>query len=189
MKIILASASPRRKELLEKMGFSPIISPTDADETVKQKLPPNEYVKLLSKRKSDAYTKALAEDEILISSDTVVAYGDEILGKPKDGADAKRMLEMLSGRVHCVYTGITVRSNEKSVTDCDCTEVIFRRMSEDEIDSYIAGGEPMDKAGAYAIQGSGGRFVVATNGSTDNVIGLPTELLLQILETEFKRFI
>ena len=182
---ILASASPRRKELLGELGITPTVCPTDADETIEEKLTPDKFVEALSKRKADAYTGELGEDDILIAADTVVALGDEILGKPTDPQNAFDMLKSLSGNAHSVYTGITVKSNKKSITACDETKVIFREMADTEIWKYVDSGDPMDKAGAYGIQGEAGKFVSAIDGSLNNVIGLPTELLKETLIKEF----
>ena len=182
---ILASASPRRKELLGELGITPTVCPTDADETVKEKLTPDKFVEVLSKRKADAYAGETGEDDIIIAADTVVALGDVILGKPADPQNAFDMLKSLSGRSHSVYTGVTVRSKDKSVTACGETKVIFREMTDDEIWEYVNSGDPMDKAGAYGIQGEAGKFVSAIDGSLNNVIGLPTELLKEIFIKEF----
>lgn len=182
---ILASASPRRKELLGELGITPTVCPTDADETIEEKLTPDRFVEVLSKRKADAYTGELCENDILIAADTVVALGDNILGKPADPQNAFDMLKALSGNSHSVYTGITVKSDNKSVTACDETKVIFREMTDEEIWTYVNSGDPMDKAGAYGIQGEAGKFVSAIEGSLNNVIGLPTELLKEILTKDF----
>ncbi len=182
---ILASASPRRKELIGELGITPIVCPTDADETITEKLTPDKFVEVLSKRKADAYTEQLGENDILIAADTVVALGDEILGKPTDPQNAFDMLKSLSGSTHSVFTGITVKSKTKSITACDETKVIFREMTDDEIWEYVDSGDPMDKAGAYGIQGEAGKFVSAIDGSLNNVIGLPTELLKEILTKDF----
>ena len=184
-KYILASASPRRRELLGELGITPIVCPTDADETIEEKVTPCRFVEILSKRKADAYPRELGENDILIASDTVVALGDVILGKPVDRRDAFDMLKSLSGKSHSVFTGITVESCEKSVTTHDETKVIFREMTDDEIWEYVDSGDPMDKAGSYGIQGEAGKFVSAIDGSLNNVIGLPTELLKEILIKEF----
>ena len=184
-KYILASASPRRKELLGELDITPVVCPTDADETIEEKLTPDAFVEVLSKRKADAYTGELGEDDILIAADTVVALEDEILGKPTDPQNAFDMLRALSGNSHSVYTGITVKSKDKSITACDETKVIFREMTDEEIWTYVDSGDPMDKAGAYGIQGEAGKFVSAIDGSLNNVIGLPTELLKKILRNDF----
>ena len=182
---ILASASPRRRELLGELGIIPTVCPTDADETIEEKVTPCRFVEILSKRKADAYTKSLEADDILIASDTVVALGDTILGKPIDRQDAFDMLRSLSGKTHSVFTGITVKSRDKCITTHDETKVIFREMTDDEIWAYVDTKDPMDKAGSYGIQGEAGKFVSAIDGSLNNVIGLPTELLKEILTKEF----
>ncbi|MBR4881843.1 MAG: septum formation protein Maf [Clostridia bacterium] len=183
---ILASASPRRRELLGELGITPTVCPTDADETIEEKVSPHRFVEILSKRKADAYTKELYANDILIASDTVVALGDMILGKPIDRQDAFDMLRSLSGKAHSVFTGITVKSIEKTITTHDETKVYFREMRDDEIWAYVDSGDPMDKAGSYGIQGEAGKFVSSIEGSLNNVIGLPTELLKEILSKDFK---
>ncbi len=182
---ILASASPRRFDLLCQMGITPIVRPTDADERVNEPLPPDEYVKLLSKRKAQAYPHSLLENDVLISADTVVAKGNEILGKPEDEKDAYRMLAALSDTHHSVYTGVTVSTKEKTLTFACESKVTFKALSDTDIKEYIATGEPMDKAGAYGIQGEAGKFVTQVTGTLSNIIGLPIEELKDILEKEF----
>ena len=184
-KFILASASPRRFELLGELGITPVVCPTDADETIEEPIAPEETVELLSKRKAEAYTKELLENEILITADTVVALGNKILGKPADEADAIDMLTSLSDTEHIVCTGVTLVSKNKTVTTHDTTKVRFREMTEEEIKAYVDTGDPMDKAGSYGIQGEAGKFVEYISGSLNNVIGLPTELIENILKTEF----
>lgn len=184
-KFILASASPRRFELLGELGITPLVCPTDADERIDEPLSPAETVELLSKRKAEAYNKPLEENEILITADTVVALGNTILGKPSDYNDAVNMLTSLSDTEHIVCTGVTVSSAEKSLTAHDVTAVGFREMSTQEIKAYVDSGDPMDKAGAYGIQGEAGKFVKSISGSLNNVIGLPTELIKKILTEEF----
>lgn len=182
---ILASASPRRRELLGELGITPTVCPTDADERVEEKVSPSRFVEILSKRKADAYKKDLGAEDVLIASDTVVALGEVILGKPADRQDAFDMLKSLSGKVHSVFTGITVKSISKSVTTHDETKVCFKEMTDDEIWAYVDTGDCDDKAGAYGIQGEAGKFVSAIEGSLNNVIGLPTELLKEILIKDF----
>lgn len=184
-KFILASASPRRYELLGELGIIPAVAPTDADENVEENISPEDTVELLSRRKADAYPLPLNENEILISADTVVALENDILGKPRDRDDATAMLTSLSGRTHKVCTGVTLRNREKSITAHDSTSVTFRAMTEKEIADYVDSGDPMDKAGAYGIQGEAEKFVESTEGSLNNVIGLPTELIKNILINEF----
>ena len=184
---ILASASPRRRELLGELGITPTVCPTDADETIEEKVAPHRFVEILSKRKADAYKGELSADDILIASDTVVALGDVILGKPIDRKDAFDMLKSLSGKAHSVFTGITVKSADKCITTHDETKVYFREMTDGEIWAYVDTGDPMDKAGSYGIQGEAGKFVSGIEGSLNNVIGLPTELLKEILTKDFDR--
>ena len=184
-KFILASASPRRFELLGELGIVPVVSPTDANEDIDEIISPEDTVELLSRRKADAYTEELKDNEILITADTVVALDNEILGKPRDRQDAIDMLTSLSGRAHRVCTGVTVSTMYKTVTAHDTTYVTFRLMTREEIEAYVDTGDPMDKAGAYGIQGEAGKFVSKTDGSLNNVIGLPTELIQKLLTNEF----
>lgn len=184
-KFILASASPRRFELLGELGIVPVVSPTDANEDIDEIISPEETVELLSRRKADAYTEELKDNEVLITADTVVALDNEILGKPRDRQDAIDMLISLSGKAHRVCTGVTVSTRYKTVTAHDTTHVTFRPMTREEIEAYVDTGDPMDKAGAYGIQGEAGKFVSKTDGSLNNVIGLPTELIQKLLINEF----
>ena len=184
-RFILASASPRRCELLNEIGIVPVVRPTDADENIDIPLTPEETVEFLSKIKANAYPEDIKDGEILIAADTVVALDDKILGKPSSKEDAFDMLQSLSGRSHRVCTGITLRSSYKTVTTHDSTAVVFREMSDEEITAYVESGDPMDKAGAYGIQGEAGKFVSGIEGSLNNVIGLPTELIENILINEF----
>ncbi len=180
MQWILASASPRRKELLGALIKDFEIIPADCDEDVVAD-DPETLVKALAEKKA-ASVAALpqAKGKAVLGADTVVAFGNEVLGKPKDEADAARMLSMLSGRAHEVYTGVCVilPTGEKRV-EAACTRVHFNALSETEIRAYIATGSPMDKAGAYGIQDGG--LVSHIEGSYSNVVGLPQELLHAIL--------
>lgn len=174
MKIILASQSPRRKELLERMGIQDFetISP-NVDESAFHGLPPEELVRRLSAEKAAAVAGKVGEDAIVIAADTVVALEGAVLGKPADELDAFKMLSALSGVRHQVYTGVTVcRSGEKQ-TAHEVTDVTFRELSEREIEDYISTGEPMDKAGAYGIQGYGALLIQGISGDYYNVMGLP----------------
>lgn len=181
MEIILASASPRRKEILENAGLRFKVCPADVEETTDKTEPP-EYVSELSKRKADALD---CGENIVIAADTVVAIGGEILGKPHDNADAARMLSLLSGKVHQVYTAVSVRSKEKSLTFCEKTDVYFKELTKEQIDWYIKTGEPSDKAGAYAIQGRGAVFIRKIDGDYLNVVGLPLSKLYDVLRKDF----
>ena len=181
-KIILASNSPRRKELLGKIGIEEfkIISP-NVDESVEKNLSPSEIVERLSLRKALAAAKKAGPDDLIIAADTVVALDGAVLGKPHDEADAFAMLSALSGREHHVYTGVTVLRGEEAVTQHEETAVTFRDIGPDEIRGYIATGEPMDKAGAYGIQERGALLVSGIHGDYFNVMGLPVFRLGRVL--------
>ena len=174
MNIILASQSPRRKELLERMGIRDFetISP-NVDESAFHGLPPEELVRRLSAEKAAAVAGKAGEDAIVIAADTVVALEGAVLGKPADELDAFKMLSALSGVRHQVYTGVTVCRGGEKQTAHEVTDVTFRELSEEEIERYIATGEPMDKAGAYGIQGYGALLIQGISGDYYNVMGLP----------------
>lgn len=185
-KIILASGSPRRKELLEMLNIPFEVMVSDVDETT-DIISPAEKVKYLSLIKARAVADICENNSIIIGSDTVVSQLGKIFGKPKDSADAKAMLKKLSGKKHSVFTGLTVivKDEKGSLTEtslADCTEVDMLEMTDDEIDNYIASGEPGDKAGAYAIQGKGAAFIEAINGDYYTVMGLPVRLLYKTLK-------
>lgn len=187
---VLASASPRRKELLEKMGLQFSIVVSEADEsTVSRDIPVNLYVQELALLKASATAKMLLRNKkaLIIAADTIVTLDGEILGKP-DGEDgAKKMLSSLSGRTHEVYTGYCIMriSDGKTVCNSVKTEVKFKTLTEQKIRSYIESGEPMDKAGAYGIQGLGSMLIEKINGDYFNVVGLPVSALADTLEKEF----
>lgn len=195
--IILASASPRRKALLEQIGMEFEICPAKGEEVITESRP-DAVVLELSRQKAEevaagvlTYNEqhpdlATPQDILVIGADTVVAYGDEILGKPKDEEDAKRMLTLLQGNTHSVYTGITLVFIDKSGrTGESCffekTDVTMYPMDEDEINRYIATGEPMDKAGSYGIQGRCAIYIKQIEGDYNNVVGLPVARLYQEL--------
>lgn len=187
-KIILASASPRRRELLEQIGVDFGVFVTDADESkIDKNLPVNLYVEEVAMAKAAAACSS-AENKIIISADTVVYHDGKILGKPKDESDAFKMLSSLSGNMHEVYTGICImRSSDGfAVADYEKTEVYFNSLTEDEINNYIRSKEPMDKAGAYGIQGLGALLVNRINGDYFNVVGLPLSKLAEMLRKEFE---
>ncbi|MBQ6020489.1 MAG: septum formation protein Maf [Clostridia bacterium] len=174
MKIVLASASPRRREILTLAGLAPDeIIPSDADETVLDGLTPAETVMMLAKRKGESVKPRAGEDAVVISSDTVVALGNEILGKPADRADAFRMLRLLSGKKHHVYTGVYITRGGRETLFYNATEVEFYALTDGEIESYLDTGEPFDKAGAYGIQGRGCFLVKRIDGDFFSVMGLP----------------
>ena len=174
MDIILASQSPRRRELLERMGVRDfrVITP-DIDEHMDRELPPEELVRRISLEKALAVQEQEGNTSIIIAADTVVALDGAVLGKPADELEAFKMLSTLSGCRHQVYTGMTVLRGEEKYTVSEETTVTFRDLSAEEIDRYIATGEPMDKAGAYGIQGYGALLVSGIQGDYYNVMGLP----------------
>ena len=181
--IVLASASPRRQELLQRMGITEFdIRVPEAEETYPEGLSPRQIVEYISREKADAAVKLCGADEIVITADTMVFQDDARLGKPTDEADALRMLTALQGRHHTVCTGVTVRQGDHTVTESEETEVIFRRATQRELLAYIATGEPMDKAGAYGIQGKGSLLVEGIRGDFFNVMGLPLLRLSRMLE-------
>ena len=180
MNVILASQSPRRKELMGLFHIPFLIRVPDADETMDPMLSPAEAVALVSARKAEAVSHGA--DDVVIAADTIVVCNGEILGKPRDEADASRMLHLLSGRDHQVMTGMTVLRGGSCQTVTEITDIHFRTLSDREINAYIATGEPMDKAGAYAVQGIAGLWIDQLRGSHTNVIGLPMALTRRLLE-------
>lgn len=191
---ILASGSPRRKELLEQIGLEFEISVANGEEIITKNIP-SEIVEELSKQKAmeiaDKYQNTDKSDTtVIIGADTIVAFeadnNIEIMGKPKDKADAKRMLKMIQNNTHCVYTGVTLvvidtNSENRIITFHEKTEVNMYPMSDEQIDAYIETGEPMDKAGSYAIQGRCGAYIKGIVGDYNNVVGLPIARLYQEL--------
>lgn len=185
MKVILASASERRQELLSRIFEKFDIMVSDFDEsTIVFNGSVDDYVKEISNGKALEVKERITDDAIIISADTVVTFNGRILGKPKDKDDAFQMLKSLQGRSHIVYTGITVINTKKGVVKQESvsTEVTFSKISDDEIIKYIETGEPLDKAGAYGIQGKGGVFVEKINGCYYNVVGLPLNRLKAAIE-------
>ncbi|MCL7748105.1 Maf family protein [Halalkalibacter alkaliphilus] len=169
---ILASGSPRRKELLEQAHYSFSIQTSAVEEIVKEGLSPAEVVQQLAKQKAeDVWSKA--KDAVVLGSDTVVAFEDKILGKPENEEEAKAMLQMLSGHTHSVYTGVAICSQEGVMTFYEKTDVEFYSLSEEDIRMYIRSGEPFDKAGSYGIQGFGAFLVKRIVGDYFAVVGLP----------------
>ena len=169
---ILASASPRRKELLEKAGYTFAVLVSDADETLPDGISPEEAVRLNAARKAQAVAET-NPGAVVLGCDTVVAIDGEILGKPGDEAEAKRMLRRLSGNTHTVYSGVCITDGKKETVFAVATDVTFYALSERTIDAYAATKEPMDKAGAYGIQGLGCVLVKEISGDYSNVVGLP----------------
>ena len=180
--IVLASGSPRRQEVLQRSGITDFdIRVPETEESYPEGLSPRQVVEYISREKADAAAKLCTEDEIVITADTMVFLDEARLGKPADEADALRMLTSLQGRHHTVCTGITVRQGGRSLTESESTEVYFRPATEAELRGYIATGEPMDKAGAYGIQGMGALLVEKINGDFFNVMGLPVLRLSRML--------
>jgi len=170
--IILASASPRRKELLDQIKVVYSVNPVDLDETPQPGEAPLDYVQRLAAEKSAACIAQLGDGLPVLAADTAVVLGDLIMGKPKDRDDALAMLRQLSGKMHRVYSAVSLRGREHGQA-VSITEVTFRALTEGEITAYWQSGEPVDKAGSYAIQGLGGIFVESISGSFSGVVGLP----------------
>ena len=181
MKIILASQSPRRRELLERMGITDFeVIPARGEEIAIRTFGPDQLVEELSRRKCAEVAAGRPED-LVIAADTMVAVNNRVLGKPRTEDDAARMLATLSGRLHFVYTGVTVARGERMLTQHEMTSVRFRTLTQADIIRYIATGEPMDKAGAYGIQGYGSVLVEGISGDYYNVMGLPVCRLARML--------
>lgn len=183
-RIILASASPRRRELLGQMGLEFEIVVEEVDETLENEMEPCEVVKQLALKKALAVKGKIDEDCVVIGADTVVAYGGRVLGKPQSVEDAFNMLSMLSGKRHKVCTGVAVVGRGISEVFCEETSVYMKSISGDEIWAYIGTGEPHDKAGAYGIQGLGALLVEKIEGDYNNVVGLPISRLYEVLKKE-----
>lgn len=181
MSLILASASPRRAELLTSAGFVFEVAPAEVDETPVPDEAPEPYALRVARDKAD---KGARRDlaSVVLAADTVVAAGGQILGKPVDSADAARMLRLLSGAVHQVHTAVVVRRGADERSDVVTTRVRFLPLTAEEIAWYVASGEPYGKAGAYAIQGRGARFIDWIEGSWSNVVGLPIATVHRLLE-------
>ena len=179
MKLILASQSPRRKELLGLLGIPFDIRVSNADETMDPSQEPARQVALVSRRKAEATPRD--PDSVVIAADTIVVCDGQILGKPKDRTDAIGMLRQLSGRTHQVMTGMTVLRGDQVSSCTEVTQVTFRPLTEAEIIRYVDSGEPMDKAGSYGIQGGAALFTQGICGDYYNVMGLPVCRLVQVL--------
>lgn len=178
MNVLLGSSSPRRRELLEQLGVEFTIAGPDIDETPLPGEGPVEYVRRLAVEKSQALTAAA--DTLVITADTTVDLGGEILGKPVDIDDARAMLRRLSARTHRVHTGVAVRLGDEVRSEVVTSLVTFTPLSPASIEWYVGTGEPLDKAGAYAIQGAGGVFVQRVRGSVSNVVGLPLHAVARL---------
>jgi len=179
--LILASSSPRRKELLENLRLTFAISSSDVDESFDPTLPPEEVVMELAERKALAVFQQ-NQDAFVIGSDTIVVANNQILGKPADEAEAIRMLQRLSGQQHEVFTGVSIMSPESSTRFYEKTEVWFWELTDDEIKAYVQSGEPLDKAGAYGIQQLGSMLVKKINGDYFAVVGLPVARTIRELK-------
>ncbi len=178
MNIVLFSKSPRRQELLNGMGYTFEVQTKDVDESFPATLAPHEVAEYIAINKARAFDNELNPNDLLITADTVVAIGSEILGKPSDAKDAYRMLKKLSGTTHQVYTGVCLLHQHKLISFTDTTDVEIKELSEEEINYYIEHYQPYDKAGAYGIQEWFGLIAVkSVKGSYTNVMGLPTEQL------------
>jgi septum formation protein len=175
MKIILASESPRRRQLLTQAGIPHTVLASGADESVAEPLPPGELVEVLALRKAEAVLPLVNEPAVIIAADTVVYLDGRILGKPNDAGDAFAMLTALQGNRHTVYTGVALVHTQNGKRQCfvETAEVFFRALNEEAIRRYIATGEPMDKAGAYGIQERGAALVTRVEGDFYTVMGLP----------------
>lgn len=182
MKLILASGSPRRKEILGAAGYEFTVCTADVDETLPRGMSAIEGVRLLAVRKGDAVCARIGDDLPVLSADTLVELDGRKLGKPQNEEDAARMLRALSGRAHAVDTGVAVHYRGRTVSAVATTRVVFRTLTEEEIAAYVASGEPMDKAGAYAIQGLGGALVAGFDGDMDTVVGLSMRTVKRLLD-------
>lgn len=188
-RFILASASPRRRELLKQIGVTFEVMPAKGEEVITERQP-EQVVMELSRQKAEEIASGIQEEHVIIlGADTVVVYDGKILGKPKDETDARRMLSMLSGNTHSVYTGVTViviRDGEsQSHSFYEETKVTMYPMTDAQISAYIRTGEPMDKAGAYGIQGKGAVFIEKIDGDYNNVVGLPLAKIFHTVEKTF----
>lgn len=182
MSLILASASPRRSELLRNAGIPFTVEPAHVPEQPRPGEQPLLYAKRLARDKAQAIL-ARYSDSVVLGADTIVVVDEHLLEKPSDGADATRMLRMLSGRTHQVITGVCLVASEYEQTEVEITEVLFASLSDREIEDYIRTGEPMDKAGAYAIQGVASRWVHGIDGCYFNVVGLPIPRVYRMMRT------
>lgn len=189
--LILASASPRRRELLAQAGYTFHVFPAHLQEHRREGEAPATFAMRLAREKAEAVFRDKERDRsdeqndqdplVVLGADTIVVIGDEVLGKPKDATDAFRMLRLLNGRIHHVITGIAIARSKGIEVSVETTAVTFATISDHEIGEYVASGEPMDKAGAYAIQGRAGRWVPRIEGCFFNVVGLPLAATIKLL--------
>lgn len=181
MRLVLASSSPRRKELLTKMGYIYIIDAANIDESINIELDPLENVKQLGLKKALAVA-SLYQDDVVLGCDTIVVLDNEIYGKPKDSEDAFKMLKKLNNKTHLVISGVGIVTKDKKYNFAVTSRVTFKNLTEQEIREYIATGECFGKAGSYAIQGLGKCLIASYEGELDNIIGLPTKEVKEILD-------
>jgi len=181
MAIVLASKSPRRRELLELLGLSFTVCTADIDETIDAAKPITDEIVRLSREKAQAVASMVEGDDVIISADTVVVLGNTVMGKPKDSAEAREMLLALSDNTHSVITAVTVMCGDKIRTEAVTTKIVFRGLTEQEIDAYVASKSPLDKAGAYGIQEKAAAFVKEIHGDYFSVVGLPVCTLVELL--------
>jgi len=179
--LVLASSSPRRREILASAGIPFVVRAPNIPEERTADEKPRDYVRRLAEQKARAV--ALHPGEVILAADTTVVVDEHVLEKPRDAEDAARMLGLLSGRVHEVITGVCLRSASRAVVDVEVTRVHFVLLTSSEIAAYVASGEPMDKAGAYAIQGRASKFIDRVEGCYFNVVGLPVAMLYRHLKT------
>jgi septum formation protein len=179
--LILASSSPRRAELLAAAGIEFETVAVDVDESLQRLEPPGDHVRRLAREKAEA-AYAQHPGRVALGADTIVLVGGEMMGKPRDAADATRMLRLLSGREHEVLTGVALVSRRGAVIEVARTRVWVNPLTDAEIADYVATGEPLDKAGAYGIQGLGSKFIDRIQGSYSNVVGLPVALVYRLLK-------
>ena len=187
--LVLASKSPRRKDLLQRFGFTFSVRATEVDESVSDNLKPEDLVQKLALRKASS---AALPGELTLGADTIVCLGNTILGKPATADEARRMLRMLSGKTHTVYSGIALihPDSDRRISAFEATDVRFADLTDEEISSYVAGGSPMDKAGGYGIQDDAGAFlIVGIHGDYYNVVGLPMRRLYITLKEHFSDLI
>ena len=187
--VILASASPRRRELLALIGIAHDVRPADIDETQRPREAAAAYCERLAREKAAAMVPGPNDDAIVIGSDTIVVVDDAVLGKPRDDDDARRMLTMLSGRSHTVLTAVAVARGKQVASGVESVNVTFRALAPEEIGAYIATREPMDKAGAYGIQGFGATIVERIEGDYFAVMGLPLGRLVRLLPSVGVRYL
>jgi septum formation protein len=184
--LVLASSSPRRRELLTVLGIPFTVQSADIDESAQAGEAPSQYAARLAREKAQAIAKSRPADSVL-GADTIVILGNEVLGKPSGTADAQRMLRTLSGKVHQVTTAVCLVTNGDCSEHVETTHVFVREIPQAEIDAYVASGEPMDKAGAYAIQGGAAKWIYRIEGDYFNVVGLPVAAVWNLLKTKTQR--